>query len=36
MAQGGVGSCGDKNYPGIYIRIDSPEILNFIAKSLER
>ena len=28
---GGVSTnCGDRDYPGIYSRIDNPEILNFI------
>jgi len=30
LVTGGVGACGDSNYPDIYVRIDSPEIFNFI------
>ncbi|TRY79521.1 hypothetical protein TCAL_12893 [Tigriopus californicus] len=30
IVQGGVGDCGDSRYPGIYIRLDDPDILAFI------
>ena len=30
MVAGGVASCGDKDIPGYYTRIDYPEIANFI------
>ena len=26
----GVGECGDDEFPGIYVRLDHPSILNFI------
>jgi secreted trypsin-like serine protease len=28
---GGVGNCGDDEYPGIYVRLDHPSIFNFIS-----
>jgi hypothetical protein len=28
---GGVGECGDEDYPGIYVRLDHPSIFTFIA-----
>lgn len=30
IVQGGVGDCGDSRYPGIYIRLDDPDIFGFI------
>lgn len=30
IVQGGVWDCGDSRYPGIYIRLDDPDILEFI------
>ena len=30
MVQGGVGECGSRKYPGIYIRMHDPVVLNFI------
>ncbi len=32
--EGGVGECGDKDYPGIFVRLDHPSIWNFIAETL--
>ena len=32
---GGVGACGDLEYPGIYVRLDHPSILKFIAEALK-
>jgi secreted trypsin-like serine protease len=32
---GGVGACGDLEYPGIYVRLDHPSILKFIANALK-
>jgi hypothetical protein len=29
--QGAVGECGDPDYPSIFIRLDHPSIINFIA-----
>jgi secreted trypsin-like serine protease len=28
--RGGVGECGDRDYPGIFVRLDHPSIWNFI------
>jgi len=36
LVHGGVGACGDRRYPGIYVRIDSPEIYDFIAGILNK
>jgi hypothetical protein len=30
VVQGGIRSCGDKDYPGIFVRLDDTEVLNFI------
>ena len=30
VVQGGIRNCGDKDYPGIFVRLDDPAILNFI------
>ena len=30
IVQGGIRDCGDPDYPGLYIRVDDPEVLNFI------
>ena len=35
IVQGAVRDCGDIDFPGIYIRLDDPEILNFIKSSIE-
>ena len=35
IVQGGVGECGDKDYPGIYIRLNHPLVLNFITSTVE-
>ncbi len=32
--EGGVGDCGDKDYPGIFVRLDHPSIWNFIASTI--
>jgi secreted trypsin-like serine protease len=32
--EGGVGDCGDRDYPGIYVRLDHPSIWNFIATTI--
>ena len=32
MVQGGVGACGDRKIPSIYIRLRDPEIMSFIRK----
>ena len=34
LVQGGVGACGDRDMPGIYVRLKDPEILNFIYETL--
>ncbi len=30
VVQGGVRNCGDIDYPGIFVRLDDPAVLNFI------
>ncbi len=30
VVQGGVRNCGDIDYPGIFVRLDDPGVLNFI------
>ena len=35
MVQGGVSECGDIDLPAIFIRLEDPEILNFIKTILE-
>ena len=30
MLQGAVRECGDKEFPGIYVRLDHPSVLDFI------
>jgi hypothetical protein len=30
IVQGGIRQCGDSEYPGIFVRLDELEILNFI------
>jgi secreted trypsin-like serine protease len=32
--QGGIRDCGDSEYPGLYIRLDDPDILSFIRSSI--
>ena len=32
--EGGVGECGDKDYPGIFVRLDHPSVWNFIAATI--
>jgi len=34
LVHGGVGECGDHRYPGIYVRVDAPEIYEFITKNM--
>ena len=36
IVQGGIGKCGDQNFPAIFIRIDDREILDFIFESIGR
>lgn len=36
IVQGGVGDCGDSQYPGIYIRLDDPDILAFIQSVVDQ
>ena len=31
--QGGIGECGDVDYPGLFVRLDDPSVWNFIAKT---
>ena len=35
VVHGGVGRCGDADFPGIYVRLDAPEILSFVASVME-
>ncbi len=32
--RGGIGQCGDADYPGIFVRLDHPLIWNFIASTI--
>jgi hypothetical protein len=34
VVQGGIRTCGDTDYPGIFVRLDDPEVLNFIKSVL--
>jgi secreted trypsin-like serine protease len=34
IVEGGVGECGDKDFPGIFVRLDNPSIWNFIAATI--
>jgi len=34
IVHGGVGACGDSRYPDIYVRLDDPEIFNFIRSQI--
>ncbi len=36
IVEGGVGECGDRDYPGIFVRLDHPSIWNFIASSINK
>jgi secreted trypsin-like serine protease len=33
--EGGVGECGDKDYPGIFVRLDHPSIWEFISSTMK-
>ncbi len=33
--QGGIRDCGDPDYPGLYIRLDDPSVLEFINESIQ-
>ena len=35
IVQGGIRNCGDADYPGLYIRLDDPDILSFIKTALK-
>ncbi len=35
IVQGGVGTCGSKDFPSIYVRIRNPEVFDFIQNSLD-
>jgi len=35
VVQGGIRNCGDRDYPGIFVRLDDSVVLNFI-KSVVR
>ena len=32
LVSGGVGECGNKRFPGIYVRLNNPDIYQFIEK----
>ncbi len=36
IVQGGIRDCGDPDYPGLYIRLDDAEVLNFIFEKTGR
>ena len=33
--QGGVGACGDPDYPGIFVRLDNPRVFSFIMSVID-
>jgi secreted trypsin-like serine protease len=33
--RGGVGDCGDDEYPGIFVRVDHPSIWKFISSTIK-
>ena len=33
VVHGGLGECGNNEFPGIYVRLDDPEILHFIRQA---
>lgn len=35
LVQGGIRDCGDKDFPGIYVRLEDPEIFSFIHSILD-
>ena len=34
--EGGVGDCGDRAYPGIFVRLNHPSIWEFISSTMKR
>jgi secreted trypsin-like serine protease len=34
LVEGGVGECGDRDYPAIFVRLDHPSVWNFIASTI--
>ena len=34
VVHGNVGSCGSGRYPGIYARLEDPEIFDFISRAM--
>ncbi len=34
VVSGGVGRCGDENFPGVYVRVDDPRVLRFVRDGL--
>ena len=36
MVQGGIGDCTDRDFAGIFVRLDNPKILNFIKSAMIR
>ncbi len=34
LVRGGVGECGDDEYPGIFVRVDHPSIWKFISSTV--
>ena len=33
--EGGVGDCGDRAYPGIFVRLNHPSILEFVSSTMK-
>ena len=33
--EGGVGDCGDESYPGIFVRLNHPSILEFVSSTMK-
>ncbi len=34
IVEGGVGECGNNEYPGIYVRLDHPSVFDFITAEI--
>lgn len=35
LVHGGVGRCGDNRFPGIYLRVDSQSVLQFVREQID-
>ncbi len=34
VVSGGIGKCGDRNFPGVYVRVDNEHVLSFIQSKI--